>query len=243
MLDLLITRLSDSTSSGVHIHDAGLSAHYAVHCVLPLSKPPREVKTIVCRKLCGIDMESFSNDLQSVLAKAPVNNLSEITEHYNNALRQVLDKHAPEKSKVITIRPAAPWYSEEIAECKKLRRKLERHWRKTKCPDDYDAYAVQCRRMQLLLSSSKADYYVTVIDQNCVTRRSCSIQWITYFATLVTESKLPDLLPDELPDKVASFFTYVEISLPMLIFHLQWCLQYFLLSWSLILSLSLMLRS
>ena len=27
---------------------------------------------------------------------------------------------------------------------------------------------------------------------------------------------------------------YVEISLPILIFHLQWCLQYFLLSWSLI---------
>ncbi|KAK2547338.1 hypothetical protein P5673_032742 [Acropora cervicornis] len=30
---------------------------------------------------------------------APVNNLSQIIEYYNNALRQVLDKNAPQKSK------------------------------------------------------------------------------------------------------------------------------------------------
>ena len=63
-------------------------------------------------------MESFSNEsylwLVTVLATAAVSNLSEITDHYNNVLSEVLDKHAPEKSKVITIRPAAPWYSEEI---------------------------------------------------------------------------------------------------------------------------------
>ena len=70
------------------------------------------------------DVESFSNDLQTVLATAPGNNLSEISEYYNNALRQLLDKHAPQKSKVVTIRPAAPWYSKDIAACKKLRRKL-----------------------------------------------------------------------------------------------------------------------
>ena len=50
-LDLMISKVSDSTFSGIHIHDAGLSDHYAVHCVLPFSKPPREVKAIVYRKL------------------------------------------------------------------------------------------------------------------------------------------------------------------------------------------------
>ena len=120
------------------------------------------MKTIGSRKLHAIDMESFSNDLVTVLATAAVSNLSEITDHYNNVLSEVLDKHAPEKSKVITIRPAAPWYSEEITGRKKLRRKLECCWHKTKCSDDYNAYAVQCRCMQLLLSSSKADYYATI---------------------------------------------------------------------------------
>ena len=66
---------------------------------------------------------------------APVNNLSQIIDYYNNVLRQVLDKNAPQKSKVVTIRPGVPCYSEDITACKKLRRKLERCWHKTKCPD------------------------------------------------------------------------------------------------------------
>ena len=31
---------------------------------------------------------------------------------------------------------------------KKLRRKLERRWHKTKSLDDYNAYLLQCRRVQ-----------------------------------------------------------------------------------------------
>ena len=150
-------------------------------------------------------MEFFSNDLQTVLATAPLNNLSEIIEYYNNALRQVLDKHAPQKSKVVTIRPAAPWYSKDIAACKKLRRKLQRRWRKTKCPYDYNAYAVQSKRMRLLLSSSKADYCATVIDQN---RRNQNelFRIMDHLLCHKTESKLPNLPPDELPDKFAGLF-------------------------------------
>lgn len=48
-LDLMISKLFDSTSSGIHIHDA-------VQCVLPLSRPPREMKTIVYRKLRALDI-------------------------------------------------------------------------------------------------------------------------------------------------------------------------------------------
>ena len=33
---------------------------------------------------------------------------------YNSELSSVLDKHAPLKSRMVTIRPAAPWFSEEI---------------------------------------------------------------------------------------------------------------------------------
>ena len=67
-LDLMISKLSDSTFSGIHIHDAGLSDHYAVHCVLPLSKPPREVKVIVYRKLCAVPV-----DIHGIFFKWPAN--------------------------------------------------------------------------------------------------------------------------------------------------------------------------
>ena len=145
----------------------GLSDHFAVHSVLPLAKPPRETTRIVYRKLRRIDLASFSSDLQACLAITPAKDLSAFIDHYNTTLQDILNKHAPEKTKVITVRASALWYSDKIDAGKKLRRKLERHWRKTKSLDDYNAYLLQCRRVQLLISSSKSDYYTSIIDENC----------------------------------------------------------------------------
>ena len=113
ILDLLITRSSDCTLSDIHVHDMGLSDHFAVHGVLPLAKPPRETMRIVYRKLRRIDLASFSSDLQTCLPITPANDLSAFVDHYNTTLHDILNKHAPEKTKVITVRASAPWYSDE----------------------------------------------------------------------------------------------------------------------------------
>ena len=42
------------------------------------------------------------------------NDLLTLLHLYNSELSSVLDKHAPLKSRMVTIRPAAPWFSEEI---------------------------------------------------------------------------------------------------------------------------------
>ena len=41
----------------------------------------------------------------------------------------ILDKHAPLRKRVITIRPRAPWYSEEIKEQKVIFHRIGRRWR------------------------------------------------------------------------------------------------------------------
>ena len=58
--------------------------------------------------------------------------------------------------------------------------------------------------MQLLLSSSKADYYATVIEQNCHNQKEL---FKIMDHLLCRKIELPDQPPDELPDKFASFFT------------------------------------
>ena len=160
-LDLLITRSSDCTLSDIHVHDMGLSDHFAVHSVLPRAKPPRETTRIVYRKLRRIDLASFSSDLQACLAITPAKDLSAFINHYNTTLQDILKKHAPDKTKVVTLRASAPWYSDKIDAGKKLRRKLECRWRKTKSLDDYNAHLLQCRRVQLLISSNKSDCYTS----------------------------------------------------------------------------------
>ena len=61
-----------------------------------------------------------------------------------------LDRYARLKSRVITIRPRAPWYTEEIAEAKKTRRRAERPWRRTKESDDRLIYVNLCKSVNAI---------------------------------------------------------------------------------------------
>ena len=67
-------------------------------------------------------------------------------------LSSILDKHAPLQTKTVIQRPAAPWYSEEIATEKTQRRKLERRWRHSGLLTDRQAYVTQCLLLKNLMA-------------------------------------------------------------------------------------------
>ena len=74
-------------------------------------------------------MSSFNDDLkQSNLLSTSTLDLTGLIEKYENTLTETLERHAPLKRRVITLRPLAPWYHEGISDAKRKRRKLERHW-------------------------------------------------------------------------------------------------------------------
>ena len=50
---------------------------------------------------------------------------------YNRVLQNLLDEHAPLKSREIKIVPDAPWFDWEYENLRKLRRKAEKQYRKT----------------------------------------------------------------------------------------------------------------
>ena len=54
------------------------------------------------------------------------------TRRYNTTLSKVIDCHALLKTKTMKVRPAVPWYIDEIKASKRLRRKAERTWRRTR---------------------------------------------------------------------------------------------------------------
>ena len=110
------------------------------------------------------------------------------------------------------MRASAPWYSDEIDAGKKLRRKLERRWRKTKSLDDYNAYLLQCRRVQLLISSSKSDYYTSIIDENRANQKAL-YKIMDHLLNRKATPQLPSLPPDDLPEKFATFFTDKIVSI------------------------------
>ena len=70
------------------------------------------------------------------------------------------------KTRLVTSRPSAPWYSEEIAAGKRKLRKLERRWRKSGTEADKQQYADQFSRVRKLLKSSKMSFYALLINEN-----------------------------------------------------------------------------
>ena len=66
---------------------------------------------------------------------------------------------------VITIRSAAPWYTEEIKTEKRKRRRIERQWRVTRSASDRENFVRQCHAVNNM-SSSKLNYYSRLVTEN-----------------------------------------------------------------------------
>jgi hypothetical protein len=159
ILDLVITRSTDNLVESTKV-DCFISDHKAVHCQLNLQKPEHAKKHTTYRKLKQINQKDFALDVsESDLIKNPKSDLSALIDQYNTTLNSLLDKHAPLKQRTVTIRPSNPWYTDEISEAKKLRKRLERRWRKTKLVIDRDLFKDQRLTVSRLISDAKSAYY------------------------------------------------------------------------------------
>ena len=77
-------------------------------------KPSWERKGIRARKVKAVDIEQFKKGIgRSPHLSDPSSDLQELLHLYNNSeLSSIPDKHAPLKSRIVTIRPAAPWFDQ-----------------------------------------------------------------------------------------------------------------------------------
>ena len=79
-------------------------------------------------------------------------------------LKDIVDKHAPEKSRVGAVRAEAPWYTSELVKEQRLRRKLERKYNKTKLAVDKERLDHQPNIYNHLLTQAKQNYFKTKFD-------------------------------------------------------------------------------
>ncbi|KAL9978237.1 hypothetical protein ACROYT_G015732 [Oculina patagonica] len=79
--------------------------------------------------------------------------------------RSTIDKHAPEVSRSITLRPHAPWFTAELRDAKRKRRRCERAYRKSRLVVHEQIYREQCRSYATLLENTKAQYYKSKIEE------------------------------------------------------------------------------
>ena len=112
----------------------------------------------VACKTRDIDLDAFQKDICSVFSKVSVDDLDGVTTVFDDTLRLLLNKYAPEQTRNITLRPHAPWFSDELRELKRVKRRCERKFQSTKLTIDKHIYYQACRNYNRLLEVSKSKY-------------------------------------------------------------------------------------
>jgi hypothetical protein len=85
---------------------------------------------------------------------------------YDITLRSILDKHAPFKSKAMTVRPMFPWFNDSLKKLKAKRRKLERIMLMSKLECDKNAYRKVRDDYSALLNATRKIFYSNLIDKS-----------------------------------------------------------------------------
>ena len=137
-LDLFITRQTDRIIRIPPYTDRYLSDHASILCDIQFDKPSLTVKSVTYRKWKLVNVSSLNHDIaMSDLCANPSNDLDGLVACYNNTLKALFDKHAPPKTRTITVRPRVPWLNEQLRKAKRERRNAERKWRVSKSDVDF----------------------------------------------------------------------------------------------------------
>jgi hypothetical protein len=143
------------------------SDHNNILFDLNLKKPSCAKKEIKFWKIKAIKMDQFKEDIKRVSDNsAKINELDKLVNYYNNELKKILDDHAPEHERIISLRKPTPWLSADIKPEKPKRRRLEKKWRRTKLHVDYDQFKKQRNKVNAMLNTFRLKYYSDLIRKN-----------------------------------------------------------------------------
>ena len=176
-LDIAITYERSSLISELEVVDpvlvnkqgSVLKDHFALQTVLNIMKPLKAERKIKCRNLNSIDYAS----LKSQLVKSPLLDfahtdslpLTELVNLYNITLSNLLDKFAPLQTKTIIEEKNSPWYTKEQRQQKRLLRRKERLYRKTKLTVHQEAYHQQASLFCKNLKKARIQYCSSKVEE------------------------------------------------------------------------------
>ncbi|XP_072041253.1 uncharacterized protein [Amphiura filiformis] len=203
-LDLLIARPDDNLVKSCVVLPSLGSDHFVVDCCINCCKPPPQKSVKSVRNYKQMDKDSFKQALSQKLdTHNPNGDVNGRLEFLTSSLTEVLDDHAPSKTCVRSIRDRSPWYNTEIHTERRVRRKLERKWRKHKTMDNHDEYLEQHTKVNKLIQNAKEVHY-----KNTLATADSKSMYRTLNQLLNNGSKVLPISdsPQELSDKLANFF-------------------------------------
>lgn len=192
------------------ITDIVISDHFWVEFSLNFPKPMPVTKTYVYRKLNSIEVDSFKCDIVKSDFHVDATEPSDIISQYDRNLSTLLDKHAPEITKTVVIRPNTQWYNANIRAAKVIKRRLERRLRKCNNVENRLAYRKQCTHVNHLCTEAKTEFLSNRIiecgsDQKRLFNLTKSLLGTndpTKYPSNVSESQLPIVFSEFFINKI-----------------------------------------
>ena len=216
-LDVLITKERTSLIESLEVRDPGLcnsqglvvKDHFALNAVLHVSKPAKQRKTIRYRDFGNLNQEEFRLAVRksNLTSEAEHLNTGALIQRYNGTLTDLLDQHAPFKTKQITVGKIPPWSSQEINLEKRIMRRRERLWRKTKLTVHYDMYKTQSAKFFSMLQTARIQYCSKKVEE-CGTNQKKIFRFTNSLLGRKTEQVLPKTNSDQkLANDFMDYFT------------------------------------
>ena len=83
-----------------------------------------------------------------------------MAEQYNRVLCELVDRYAPEQTRLVTVRPRhVPWITDNIKVSQTERRRLERRWRSLKLTMHHQMFTHQQDVVSVMCKEAKREYY------------------------------------------------------------------------------------
>ena len=141
-------------------------------------------------------MQSLKQDITSSFENAAVSkvlDLDKLVTSYDEILSDIIDKHAPLKTKIVQVRPKVPWMTSEVINERRIKRMLERRWRYRKTDESKKSFKEQMKKYNKLLNRAHTEYYSNLVLENSNNPKSL---FKVIDTLLNNKKKLP--LPDHL---------------------------------------------
>ena len=166
-LDLII---DDQTEPLVKCVKRGhtFADHSLVQATIGIQKHIPLDKSVTYRKFKNINELQFSRDLNDHLTECATHEeLEAKIDCYNRVILATLDKHAPQKTKLVKVSHKQPWFMDRIKDEIRVRQKKELSWIKDPNDYTYQAFYNQRRYYSNLIKSAQRQLFTGKITENC----------------------------------------------------------------------------
>lgn len=165
ILDVVMVRADDRALCSKPRVTPGISDHSAIIWKFSFDKPRRTQSTYVCRNFKDIDRETFAQNVADCnIVHLATESIDSAVHRYNSELGNLIDTHAPAKTKKVRNCVDSPWYNVDIS-TQKIRRRLERKWRSNgRLQIDKDLFCAQRDIVKSLVKRAKRSYFVGLVE-------------------------------------------------------------------------------